>query len=339
MKRKAYRVKDWPEYYEVSDSRKVEGPLSWVPMRTKHDGKGYRRIAAQENRSDLFSAWVLIVEVTAKLPKRWRGWLVDAKGQPLDAEDLALKTGWPKVAFESAFSYFTDVKQGWLELVELPEGVASAVVTTSGGGSETGPAAEPTPGGVRTGPEVSGCGGYTGQDIRGQDTPKAPKGAGGGQLIGPQDGGGQPTIGRQTYPEALGASPEFVACWEKKWLPYLLEKKGRMPAFATLDKQLSTCVRLGIAKAIAALESAIEKGWSAPDENARPANGSHFSSVRDWEIEPEDWKALWRETYPPEEYVDAPRYEDGLWSEVRADHKKHIHELIRKRRTARHRVA
>jgi hypothetical protein len=162
------------------------------------------------------------------------------------------------------------------------------------------------------------------------NTPKAPKGAdGGGIQTGPNDGGGVPASVRQTYPPALAPSAEFIKCWEGEWLPYLLEKKGRMPAIITTDKQLLTCARLGPTKAIAGLRSAIEKGWSAPDENAKVTNGAHFDSVREWEMAPDDWKAIWREKYPPEDFPDAPRYEDGAWADVRMDHKKHIHELAK----------
>lgn len=164
------------------------------------------------------------------------------------------------------------------------------------------------------------------------NTPKAPKPGGGS--IGPQDGGGVPASAAQTYPPALAGSAEFIKCWEGEWLPYLVEKKGRMPAFMTLDKQLATCAKLGPFKAIAGLKSAIEKGWGAPDENAKVTHGSHFDSVRDWEIAPDDWKAIWRNTYPPEDCPNAPRYEDGEWADVRTDHKKHLHELAKKQRRA-----
>jgi hypothetical protein len=318
-----YWIKDWPDYYEVSDSRKVGGPLTWVAMRTKHDGKGFRRVAARADRSDLLAAWVLIVQVTAKLPKHLRGWLVDAKGIPLTPEDLALKTGWPEAVFERALAFYSDPKQGWIEC-------RSEGITAAGPSKPAGDSPEPS-GGFRTLPEPSGHGGYTGQDITGH-SPKAPKGADGGGPIGPQDGGGVPASAARTYPPALAASPDFIACWEGEWLPYLLEKKGRMPAIITTDKQLLTCVRLGPAKAIAGIRSAIEKGWSAPDENAKASNLSHFASVRSWELEPDDWKAIWRNTYPPEDFPDAPRYENGTWAEVRADHKKHIHDLADKER-------
>jgi 5-methylcytosine-specific restriction endonuclease McrA len=163
-------------------------------------------------------------------------------------------------------------------------------------------------------------------------TPKAPKP--GGEIKWPPDPN-QVESARpspRTYPPPLRDSPAFIACWEGEWLPYLLARKGRVPPIMTTEKHLLICVKLGADKAIAALKSAIEKDWAAPDENAKVTSGAHFATVRDWEVAPDDWKAIWRDTYPPEDFPDAPRYEDGTWEEVRTDHKKHIHDLIKKRR-------
>lgn len=158
--------------------------------------------------------------------------------------------------------------------------------------------------------------------------PKAPQGAGGG--IEQEQ--------KRTYPPALAAAADFIACWEREWLPYLCERKnGRMPAMATIDKQLGTCLRMGPAKAILGLRSAIEKEWAAPDENPSMWNNvSAFPLTRPWDDEPEGWKAWWRNTYPPEEFTDAPRYEDGQWRDISNDHRKMIYEGLQKEKRRAH---
>lgn len=139
----------------------------------------------------------------------------------------------------------------------------------------------------------------------------------------------QPRV-RCSFPDALKAVPAFVACWEKQWIPYQIERKGgRPPTINTLERQLQTCLRLGAGRAISALQSAIEKGWAAPDENAKVVT---MSAGRPWDEAPDDWKAYWRETYPPEDFPDAPRYEDGEWHDVQSDHRKMIWEGMQKRR-------
>jgi hypothetical protein len=113
---KAYRVKDWDKHFEVAQSRAAVKRLKsprWIALPVKHDGNGLRRIAAHPHGAEIFAAWVLIVQVAAKMPVR--GLLVD--GDPLDAEDMLYKTGFPKEIFEMAFDFLTSKKLGWLETV------------------------------------------------------------------------------------------------------------------------------------------------------------------------------------------------------------------------------
>jgi hypothetical protein len=74
--------------------------------------KGFRRVAKHERCVELFAAWILIIQVASKMPER--GLLVDG---PLDAEDLADKTGFPAEIFHLAFTVLTEPKIGWLERV------------------------------------------------------------------------------------------------------------------------------------------------------------------------------------------------------------------------------
>ncbi len=97
-----YRIKNWPEHYEVSQNKSVK-KWSWVPLPIKHDGKGYRRVVARADGVAMLGAWMLIVQVAAKCPER--GVLADRDG-PLTAEDLAIKTGVPTPIFEEALALF-----------------------------------------------------------------------------------------------------------------------------------------------------------------------------------------------------------------------------------------
>ena len=105
-----YSVKDWNENFEKADTRRCK-EMKWVPLPNKHDGKGYRRLMAQPDATDLFAAWVLIVQVASKCPVR--GVLEDEDG-PLTSEDLFLKTGLPAAVFNRAFDFFCRPKIGWL---------------------------------------------------------------------------------------------------------------------------------------------------------------------------------------------------------------------------------
>lgn len=108
-----YQIKNWDELFEIAQSRKCER-LFWVAIPNKHDGKGYRRLAKHPRCGDIFAAWILIVQVASK--QKTRGLLMDGN-DPIIAEDLADKTGFPEEIFKLAFEVLTGPKIAWLEKV------------------------------------------------------------------------------------------------------------------------------------------------------------------------------------------------------------------------------
>lgn len=106
-----YGVKDWEKHFENSESRKVKS-LTWLPVKNKHDGKGYRRVVAHPRSVQVFCAWCLMIQVASKMPTR--GLLLDEDG-PITASDLAFMTGFPEAIFDMAFEVLADPKIGWLE--------------------------------------------------------------------------------------------------------------------------------------------------------------------------------------------------------------------------------
>jgi len=109
---KSYRIAAWEARFETSETRKLKH-LDWWPKPNKHDGLGFRRIAAHPKKIELYCAWNLICDIASKSPKDKRG-LLERDGKPLTAEDLSLMTGFPVEIFEEALTFFSDKKQGWL---------------------------------------------------------------------------------------------------------------------------------------------------------------------------------------------------------------------------------
>lgn len=107
-----YRIRNWHEHFETYESRKRVKPLDWVPMKTKHDGRGFRRVTRHPHAVNALLGWYMILQVAAKMPIR--GLLADLDG-PLDAVDLSDKTNLPKRIFQSAFTSLIDDQIGWLE--------------------------------------------------------------------------------------------------------------------------------------------------------------------------------------------------------------------------------
>ena len=115
---KMYRIKDWGLHYEKAESRRVK-TMAWLPMPTRHDGAGFRRVAAHERGPELFAAWVLIVEVAAKMPTR--GHLVK-DGKPLTVKALHSRTGFAEAIFVLAFKVLTGPEIGRLEVINEDTG-------------------------------------------------------------------------------------------------------------------------------------------------------------------------------------------------------------------------
>lgn len=106
-----YSIRDWNDNFEVAQSRKLVKALDWVALPTKHDGKSFRRLMLMPDGPEIYGAWVLIVQVAAKCPKR--GILADADG-PLDTADLAIKTGCRQELFEKALKVLSAERIGWI---------------------------------------------------------------------------------------------------------------------------------------------------------------------------------------------------------------------------------
>lgn len=105
-----YVVTDWHSMQASADQKKTK-VWSWVKVPNRHDGSGYRRVAAHENGVELFAAWVLILQVASRCPVR--GVLANASG-PLDSLDLSAKTGFPARIFDAAFCELAQPKIAWL---------------------------------------------------------------------------------------------------------------------------------------------------------------------------------------------------------------------------------
>lgn len=106
-----YSIRDWNDNFEIAQSRKLVKALDWVALPTKHDGKSFRRLMLMPDGPEIYGAWVLIVQVAAKCPKR--GILADADG-PLDTADLAIKTGCRQELFEKALKVLSAERIGWI---------------------------------------------------------------------------------------------------------------------------------------------------------------------------------------------------------------------------------
>ena len=116
--------------------------MLWVPIPTKHDGSGFRRVAAHERAAELFAAWILIVQTAAKMPTRG---LLYKDGRALTPRDLHYRTGFPEEIFGLAFLVLTDGEVGWLERVAGDEVPGTAAQLQEQDDAEAEDLTEPEP--------------------------------------------------------------------------------------------------------------------------------------------------------------------------------------------------
>ncbi len=108
-----YEIVDWNLHFEKSDTRKCKSML-WVPIPTRQDGAGYRRVMSHKSAVDIFAAWIAILQIAAKMPVRG---VLKKDGRSLDASDLAIASGLPERIFELAITVLTGEKIGWIRAV------------------------------------------------------------------------------------------------------------------------------------------------------------------------------------------------------------------------------
>ena len=130
-----YAIKDWDRIFENAASRKVER-LGWVAIPNRHDSAGYGRLISLDNGPAIYGAWVVMVQVASKMPKR--GILANESG-PLDEFDLEARTRIKAKLFRSAIDTLIDVKIGWIYVHSgsvLPVGYQSATSPSGRTGAE-----------------------------------------------------------------------------------------------------------------------------------------------------------------------------------------------------------
>jgi hypothetical protein len=110
-----YKIKNWESQFETSETKKL-AVLKWVPTPNKHDGLGFRRVAAQKNRCELFSAWNLILQIASRGKRGVDRGLLQRQGIPLGPQEMSLMTGFPSEIFEVALKFFSGAEVGWLEV-------------------------------------------------------------------------------------------------------------------------------------------------------------------------------------------------------------------------------
>ena len=103
-------IANWEEGFEIAQSRRRSGRLSWVAMPTRHDSRGYRKLIRSKGGVKHFACWCVLVQVAARCSMR--GVLADDRGIALTFDDFEALTDIPASYFESAIPVLCDI--GWI---------------------------------------------------------------------------------------------------------------------------------------------------------------------------------------------------------------------------------
>ena len=112
MSQKPLEIADWENNFEIAQSRRRAGRLSWVAMPTRHDSRGYRKLIRHEsgNGVQYFACWCVLVQVSARCSVR--GILADDRGIALTFDDFEAMTDIKAELFEEAIPILCTI--GWV---------------------------------------------------------------------------------------------------------------------------------------------------------------------------------------------------------------------------------
>lgn len=110
-----YVIPNWDRDFETSKSKDI-ARTTFFCVQNNFDGKKIRRLQNLKKPTELYGAFHAIVAIASKC--LYRGVLLDHDG-PINAQDLAAKTGFPSESFVSALEQLSKPGVGLLEKHEI----------------------------------------------------------------------------------------------------------------------------------------------------------------------------------------------------------------------------
>jgi hypothetical protein len=123
---KTIAIKNWSHLYENSETKKYK-QLKWLPLPNKHDGEGWGRLWELPDATEIFGAFILMLEIASKCPERG---VIHKDGEPITPQGMAYKTKAPVNIFIKAIQPLIDI--GWLEIIDRPGKSAEIYGRTTG---------------------------------------------------------------------------------------------------------------------------------------------------------------------------------------------------------------
>jgi len=103
-------IKNFKEHYEKSDNKKVK-EMKWLSLPIKFEGLKYRRLMKMSNGMEILGVWIVLLQLSAKMPER--GVLANHDGD-LTLDDIELMTDCPLKSLKKAIPVLSSVDIGWI---------------------------------------------------------------------------------------------------------------------------------------------------------------------------------------------------------------------------------
>lgn len=133
-----YRIRDWSSRYETNETRKLKS-LSWVRLNNKMDGLAFRLLSKRQDATDIFCAWILMLELASKATPRGD---LSHNDIPLSPGEMGEITGFPGEIFSKALIFLCDPKIGWIDEIKPSPGTPGENPGAPGKSPETPPLKE-----------------------------------------------------------------------------------------------------------------------------------------------------------------------------------------------------
>lgn len=137
MELKLYSIRNWGEWFENNRSKTVKD-LSWVAIPNRHDGEHFSAIMLHKKGAEIFSAWILLVQIASKCNPR--GTLQKDNKTPHTVSSLSVKCRCPASWFEVALDYL-EKNTDWLIVEDVAlacQDAATVLSSSCQGGAQEG---------------------------------------------------------------------------------------------------------------------------------------------------------------------------------------------------------
>ena len=110
---KCYKIRDWESLYETHETRKLKKML-WLSLPNNHDSLGFRKITMQKNCCEIFTVWILMLQMASRCNPRGT---LNRENLPLSPDDMGIITGIPADYFKNSIPFLISI--GWVEEIEI----------------------------------------------------------------------------------------------------------------------------------------------------------------------------------------------------------------------------